>query len=105
MRNRIRDPNKGFDLSNRRMQVQEEHIEDELFSEFVQHMPQCCVEIVVTTDDGVLLAERTNEPVKGEWFWPGSRLYKGEDPRSSSPSNSRGGTRDQNKDTRTIGSP
>lgn len=60
------------------MQVHDAQIEDELFSEFVQQMPQCCVEIVVTTDEGVLLAERTNEPVKGEWFWPGSRLYKGE---------------------------
>lgn len=26
----------------------------------------------------MLLARRTNEPAKGEWFAPGSRLYKGE---------------------------
>jgi len=25
-----------------------------------------------------LLTRRQNEPAKGEWFWPGSRLYKGE---------------------------
>lgn len=60
------------------MQVHDEYIEDETFSEFVRHMPQCCVEIVVQTDDGVLLAKRTNQPVKDEWFWPGSRLHKGE---------------------------
>lgn len=41
-------------------------------------MPECCVEVVVEIDDGVLLARRTNEPVEGEWFWPGGRLYKGE---------------------------
>lgn len=42
-------------------------------------MPQVCVEVVVERTDGsVLLAHRTNEPVRGEWFWPGSRLYKGE---------------------------
>lgn len=60
------------------MQVHDEYIEDEMFSAFVRHMPQCCVEIVVQTDEGVLLAKRTNKPVEGEWFWPGSRLLKGE---------------------------
>lgn len=60
------------------MDVHDEYVHDETFSEFVQCMPQCCVEVVVSTDDGVILAKRANAPVKGEWFWPGSRLYKGE---------------------------
>ncbi|WP_207589832.1 NUDIX domain-containing protein [Halomontanus rarus] len=60
------------------MRVHDEHIPDELFSEFIAQMPQVCVEVLVETDNGVLLAKRTNEPVQGEWFWPGGRLYKGE---------------------------
>jgi colanic acid biosynthesis protein WcaH len=42
-------------------------------------MPQVCVEIVLAHDGGVLVAKRANRPVKDEWFWPGSRLYKGEE--------------------------
>jgi colanic acid biosynthesis protein WcaH len=41
-------------------------------------MPQVCVEVVLDTEAGILLAKRTNKPAKGEWFWPGGRLYKGE---------------------------
>lgn len=60
------------------MKVREDHIPEDTFSEFVRVMPQICVEIVVSTEDGILLAKRANKPVRGEWFWPGSRLYKGE---------------------------
>ena len=41
-------------------------------------MPQPCVDLVVEYEGGILLTRRQNEPAKGEWFWPGSRLYKGE---------------------------
>jgi colanic acid biosynthesis protein WcaH len=61
------------------MEVHDGFIAEETFRDFVARMPQVCVETVVERDDGaVLLARRTNEPVRGEWFWPGSRLYKGE---------------------------
>jgi len=60
------------------MRVHDERLPDETFSEFVQTMPQCCVEIVLSTPEGVLLAKRSKDPVKYEWFWPGGRLYKGE---------------------------
>jgi colanic acid biosynthesis protein WcaH len=61
------------------MEVHDERVPEETFREFIERMPQVCVEVVVERSDGaVLLARRTNEPVKGEWFWPGSRLYKGE---------------------------
>jgi colanic acid biosynthesis protein WcaH len=61
------------------MEVRDEHVPEDLFAEFTARMPQVCVEVVLDTDEGVLLAKRTNEPAKGEWFWPGGRLYKGED--------------------------
>lgn len=61
------------------MEINDEHVPEGTFREFIARMPQVCVEIVVERTDGsVLLAHRTNEPARGEWFWPGSRLYKGE---------------------------
>ncbi|WP_276258057.1 NUDIX domain-containing protein [Haloglomus litoreum] len=61
------------------MRVQDEFVPEETFREFIERMPQVCVEVVVERADGaVLLAHRTNEPACDEWFWPGSRLYKGE---------------------------
>jgi colanic acid biosynthesis protein WcaH len=61
------------------MEVHDERVPEGTFREFIARMPQVCVETVVERADGaVLLARRTNEPVRGAWFWPGSRLYKGE---------------------------
>ncbi|MEF8784564.1 MAG: NUDIX domain-containing protein [Haloarculaceae archaeon] len=60
------------------MHVHDEFIREETFGDCLAHLPQVCVEIVVSHDDGVILARRTNEPAAGEWFWPGGRLYKGE---------------------------
>lgn len=61
------------------MEIHDEFVPEDLFAEFTARMPQVCVEVVLDTDEGVLLARRTNEPTKGEWFWPGGRLYKGEE--------------------------
>lgn len=60
------------------MEVDDERIPDDLFASFLRRMPQVSVELVLERDGSVLLVRRTNEPAKGEWFWPGSRLYKGE---------------------------
>jgi colanic acid biosynthesis protein WcaH len=59
------------------METNDSHIPEERFREFLEQMPQTCVEVVVRTDDGVLLCDRATKPE--EWFWPGSRLYKGEE--------------------------
>lgn len=61
------------------MEVHDDHVPTERYAAFVEEMPQVCVEVFVEMDDGVLLTKRTNEPAEGEWFWPGSRLYKGEE--------------------------
>ncbi len=61
------------------MEVHDDHVPEATFATCLEHLPQVCVEVVVETDGGVLLARRTNEPARGEWFWPGGRLYKGED--------------------------
>lgn len=58
------------------MDVEDGYIPEELFEEFLARMPQVCVELIVETDDGILLAKRENYPEV--WFWPGGRVYKGE---------------------------
>ena len=60
------------------MDAQDEYIPEETFAACLNHAPQPCVDLVVEYDGGILLTRRRNEPAKGEWFWPGSRLYKGE---------------------------
>ena len=60
------------------MDLHDERIPHERFAEFTAHMPETCVELVLEHEGGVLVARRTNEPAKGEWFWPGTRLYEGE---------------------------
>lgn len=44
----------------------------------VRSVPIVSVDLVVRHDGGVVLGRRTNEPGKGEWFVPGSRVRKGE---------------------------
>lgn len=60
------------------MQVHDVHIDAEQFARFLHQMPQVSVELLVEQNGEFLLARRKNEPAKGEWFVPGSRLYKGE---------------------------
>ena len=60
------------------MELHDERIPTETFATCLDNMPQPCVDLVVEYEDGIVLTRRQNEPAKGEWFWPGSRLYKGE---------------------------
>jgi len=60
------------------MDVHDEHIPEETFGACLDALPQVCVEVLLVREGRVLVARRTNEPAKGEWFWPGGRLYKGE---------------------------
>ncbi|MEF8974011.1 MAG: NUDIX domain-containing protein [Haloarcula sp.] len=60
------------------MELHDQHIPTETFATCLDNMPQPCVDLVVEYEGGILLTRRQNEPAKGEWFWPGSRLYKGE---------------------------
>jgi len=58
------------------MPVHDEVVPEQQFAAFVERMPQVCVELVVESDDGLLLTKRAIEP--RVWFWPGGRLHKGE---------------------------
>ena len=55
-----------------------EWLSDDEWATIVRNVPIVSVDLVVLTDDGVVLAKRTNEPAKGEWFVPGGRVRKGE---------------------------
>ena len=48
------------------------------WKDIVAHIPIPSVDLIIVTDDGLLLAKRQNEPAKGEWFVPGGRIQKGE---------------------------
>jgi len=59
--------------------VHDEFIPEETFGACLDALPQVCVEVLLErAGHGVLVARRTNDPARGEWFWPGGRLYKGE---------------------------
>lgn len=58
------------------MEVHDDYIPERLFTDFISRMPQVCVELIVDTDRGILLAKRNQHPEV--WFWPGGRVYKGE---------------------------
>ena len=60
------------------MDVDDEPIPEPAFAACLRRLPQACVELVVEHGGRALLCRRTNAPARGEWFWPGSRLYKGE---------------------------
>ena len=57
------------------MDVHDESVPEETFGACVDALPQTCVEVLLERDGAVLVARRTNEPAKSEWFWPGGRLY------------------------------
>lgn len=61
------------------MDVNDELLPEEQYAEFLAHMPEACVDVVLEHEGRILVARRENEPAKGEWFWPGSRLFKGEE--------------------------
>ncbi len=65
------------------METDDERIPEDLYSEFLSRLPQVSVELFLENDGEVLLCRRNNRPQKGEWFWPGSRLRKGEELREA----------------------
>ena len=51
-------------------------INKDLYQQIVKVMPIPCVDLIVADDYGrVLLARRTNEPAKGDWWFFGGRVY------------------------------
>jgi len=51
-------------------------IERSEWRQIVETVPIPSVDLIVVVDGGVVLAERTNEPARGEWFVPGGRIHR-----------------------------
>lgn len=51
------------------MEVDDGHIPDDVFEGYLERWPQVCVELVLQTDDGILLCNRGVKPKL--WFGPG----------------------------------
>ena len=59
-------------------------IPDQLYHKILEVMPIPCVDLLVTDKQGkVLLLKRKNEPAKGQWWFPGGRVYFGETRRAA----------------------
>ncbi len=41
-------------------------------------LPIACVDVVIIHNNAILLGKRKNRPAKGEWWFPGGRVLKGE---------------------------
>ena len=48
------------------------------FSTIVKNAPLISLDLCLVCEGNILLCERENEPLKGQWFTPGGRIYKNE---------------------------
>ncbi len=47
--------------------------------EFIKKsVPVVCVDLLILEDDKVLLLKRRNAPARGQWWFPGGRVFKNE---------------------------
>ena len=53
-------------------------LDAETFKIVLENTPLVSVDLCMVCDDQLLLGKRNNEPLKGEWFTPGGRIYKNE---------------------------
>ena len=53
-------------------------IPQNLYNQIVQQMPITSVEAIIKKDNTLLFLKRNNPPAKGEWWFPGGRIRKGE---------------------------
>jgi len=49
-----------------------------LFNQIIKLLPIASVEAIIKKDNTLLFLKRNNPPVKGEWWFPGGRIKKGE---------------------------
>lgn len=48
------------------------------FKTVIENTPLVSIDLCLVCNGQVLLGKRTNEPLKGDWFTPGGRIYKNE---------------------------
>ena len=57
---------------------EEGFIPDTLYTKIVKCMPIPCVEAIIVKDGALLFLRRRNSPAKGQWWFPGGRIRRGE---------------------------
>ena len=55
-----------------------DHIPSALYDRIKTCMPIVSVEALIVMDEALLFMRRNNQPAKGEWWFPGGRIRKGE---------------------------
>src|ERR1035438_7612472 len=53
-------------------------IPSKLYNQIMKLIPIVSVEAVIMIGNALLFLRRKNEPAKGEWWFPGGRIKKGE---------------------------
>ena len=53
-------------------------IEDGFYRSILEVLPIVCVDVLLVKGDKFLMGKRVNEPAKGQWWFPGGRVLKGE---------------------------
>ena len=53
-------------------------IPSKIYNQIVRFLPIASVEAVISKDGSLLFLKRNNCPVKGEWWFPGGRIRRGE---------------------------
>lgn len=49
-----------------------------LYNQILKLLPIASVEAVIVMDNALLFLRRKNNPAKGQWWFPGGRIHKGE---------------------------
>lgn len=55
------------------------YLSDEDFLSIYSKVPRAALDVVIRSDEGILLTLRNIEPSKGLWHLPGGTLYRGEE--------------------------
>tara|TARA_B100001093_G_C26128692_1_gene718122 strand:- start:123 stop:551 length:429 start_codon:yes stop_codon:yes gene_type:complete len=53
-------------------------IDERLYKKIREVIPTACVDLIVINNNKFLLLKRSESPAKGEWWFPGGRIYKSE---------------------------
>lgn len=54
------------------------YLDKYFYAKIVTTMPILCVDLLLYNNGKVLLCRRNENPAKGEWWFPGGRIFKGE---------------------------
>ena len=53
-------------------------LEPDTFKSIIENAPLVSIDICLVNKGKILLGRRNNQPLKGEWFTPGGRIFKNE---------------------------